>query len=45
MAEDSGYEYDVDFEAEADGLLIEHLDSLRITENYRDINSTDSIAT
>lgn len=45
VPEDSGYEYDVEFEAEADGLLIEHLDSLRITENYRNINSTDSIIT
>lgn len=32
-----GYEYDVDFEAEADALLIEHLESLRISENYREL--------
>lgn len=26
--------YDVEFEEQADGLLVEHLDSLRIHENY-----------
>lgn len=40
--EEGGYEYDVDFETEADGLLIEHLDSLRIMENYREIQNMDS---
>ena len=45
VAEDSGYKYDVNFEAEADGLLVEHLDSLRITENYCDMNNADSILT
>lgn len=40
--EEGGYEYDVDFETEADGLLIEHLDSLRTTENYREIQNTNS---
>lgn len=34
IVDEGGYDYDVDFETEADGLLIEHLDSLRITENY-----------
>ena len=44
--EDGGYEYDVEFEAEADGLLVEHLDSLRITENYRKLqNNTEGIST
>ncbi|KAJ3738040.1 hypothetical protein EV360DRAFT_77194, partial [Lentinula raphanica] len=38
MAEESSYEYDVDFEADADGLLVEHLDSLRIYENYRELH-------
>lgn len=37
--EDVGYEYDVDFEAEADGLLVEHLESLRISENYRELQN------
>ena len=36
LVEEAGYDYDVDFEAEADGLLVEHLDSLRISENYRE---------
>ncbi|KAE9387003.1 hypothetical protein BT96DRAFT_948710 [Gymnopus androsaceus JB14] len=40
IVEEAGYEYDVEFEAEADGLLIEHLDSLRITENYRDMQAS-----
>lgn len=35
--------YDVEFEAEADDLLTEHLDSLRIVQNYRDLNSLDSL--
>ena len=34
LAEDTGFEYDVEFEQEADGLLVEHLDSLTISENY-----------
>ncbi|KAE9388805.1 hypothetical protein BT96DRAFT_947343 [Gymnopus androsaceus JB14] len=40
IVEEAGYEYDVEFEAEADGLLIEHLDSLRITENYQDMQAS-----
>jgi len=40
IVKEAGYEYDVEFEAEADGLLIEHLDSLRITENYRDMQAS-----
>ncbi|KAJ3816384.1 hypothetical protein F5880DRAFT_1619395 [Lentinula raphanica] len=43
MAEESSYEYDVDFEAEADGLLIEHLDSLRLSENYREMQEDSSL--
>lgn len=38
IAEDG--EYDVDFEDEADGLLVEHLDSLTVSENYRAISSS-----
>ena len=34
LSEDIGFEYDVDFEQEADGLLVEHLDNLTILENY-----------
>lgn len=37
IGEEGGYEYDVDFEAEADALLVEHLESLRISENYREL--------
>lgn len=37
--DEGGYEYDVDFEAEADGLLVEHLESLRILENYRELQN------
>lgn len=40
MTEESGFDYDVDFEADADGLLIEHLESLRISENYRDLHNS-----
>ncbi|KAE9405467.1 hypothetical protein BT96DRAFT_988503 [Gymnopus androsaceus JB14] len=40
IVKEAGYEYDVEFEAEADGLLIEHLDSLRITENYQDMQAS-----
>ncbi|KAJ3816555.1 hypothetical protein F5880DRAFT_1619187 [Lentinula raphanica] len=42
MAEEGSYEYDVDFEADADGLLVEHLDSLRIHENYRELHDSES---
>lgn len=35
--------FDVKFEAEADGLLTEHLDSLRVTRNYREMQSEDSL--
>jgi hypothetical protein len=35
-AEETGFDYDVDFEQEADGLLIEHLDNLTLSENYRE---------
>lgn len=44
ITEDGGYEFDVDFEAEADGLLIEHLDSLRISANYREVEN-DTVLT
>jgi hypothetical protein len=37
--EETGFDYDVEFEQEADGLLVEHLDSLTISENYRDRQS------
>lgn len=40
MTEEGGFDYDVDFEADADGLLIEHLESLRISENYRDFHNS-----
>ncbi|KAF9070196.1 hypothetical protein BDP27DRAFT_1362776 [Rhodocollybia butyracea] len=33
-AEDMGFDYHVEFKQEADGLLVEHLDSLAISENY-----------
>jgi len=33
VAEDG--DYDLEFEHEVDGLLVEHLDSLTISENYR----------
>lgn len=39
--EEGGYEYDVEFETEVDGLLVEHLDSLRIAENYREMQNTN----
>ena len=42
IVDEGGYEYDVDFETEADGLLIEHLDSLRISENYHEIQNMDT---
>lgn len=34
--------YDVDFEEDADQLLGEHLDSVRISENYREMESRSS---
>jgi len=37
VAEDG--DYDVEFEHDADGLLIEHLDSLTISENYREMQN------
>ncbi|KAE9384670.1 hypothetical protein BT96DRAFT_950393 [Gymnopus androsaceus JB14] len=37
VAEDG--DYDIEFEHDADGLLIEHLDSLTISENYREMQS------
>jgi hypothetical protein len=37
--EESGFDYDIEFEQEADGLLVEHLDSLTISENYREQQS------
>ncbi|KAJ3764685.1 hypothetical protein FB446DRAFT_795852 [Lentinula raphanica] len=37
LVKDCSYDFDVDFEEEADGLLVEHLDSLRVTENYREL--------
>ena len=40
IVEEGGYDYDVEFEADADGLLVEHLDSLRVSENYRDFQSS-----
>lgn len=40
MTEEGGFDYDVDFEADTDGLLIEHLESLRISENYRDLHNS-----
>ncbi|KAJ3743316.1 hypothetical protein EV360DRAFT_90237 [Lentinula raphanica] len=43
IAEESTYDYDVDFEIEADGLLIEHLDSLGIVENYREMQSSNNM--
>ncbi|KAJ3825201.1 hypothetical protein F5880DRAFT_1478695 [Lentinula raphanica] len=43
LFEDSGYDYDVDFEVEADGLLVEHLDSLRLTENYRELERSTTV--
>lgn len=36
IVDEGGDEYDVDFEGDADGLLVEQLDSLRISENYRE---------
>jgi hypothetical protein len=39
--EDTGFDYDVEFEHEADGLLVEHLDSLTISENYREQQSNN----
>src|ERR1700742_4407579 len=36
---DGGFDYDVDFEAEVDGLLVEHLESLGISENYRELQN------
>ncbi|KIK64887.1 hypothetical protein GYMLUDRAFT_240826 [Collybiopsis luxurians FD-317 M1] len=35
--------FDVEFEAEADGLLTEHLDSLQVTRNYQEMQSEDSL--
>ena len=43
LSEETGFEYDVEFEHEADGLLVEHLDSLTISENYRDRWNADSV--
>ncbi|KAJ3816745.1 hypothetical protein F5880DRAFT_1618976 [Lentinula raphanica] len=40
VVEDSAYDYDVEFEVEADGLLIEHLDSLHLSENYRELQNS-----
>lgn len=34
IVDKGGDEYDVDFKVDADGLLVEHLDSLRISETY-----------
>ena len=42
-AEETGFDYDVEFEQEADGLLVEHLDSLTISENYRERQSNDRL--
>lgn len=39
--EETGFDYDVEFEHEADGLLVEHLDNLTISENYRERQSND----
>ncbi|KAF9070217.1 hypothetical protein BDP27DRAFT_1382877 [Rhodocollybia butyracea] len=41
--EETGFNYNVEFEQEADGLLVEHLDSLTISENYRDQQSNLSL--
>lgn len=37
--EENGFDYDVEFEQEADGLLVEHLDNLTISEYYRERQS------
>lgn len=29
-------EYDIEFEEDADGLLVEYLDNIRIADNYRE---------
>jgi hypothetical protein len=41
--EETGFDYDVEFEQEADGLLVEHLDSLTILENYREQQDNDRL--
>jgi hypothetical protein len=43
VAEETGFDYDVEFEQEADGLLVEHLDSLMISENYREREGNDRL--
>lgn len=41
--EEIGYDDDVEFEQEADGLLMEHLDNLTISENYRECQNHDRL--